>query len=79
MGHEDIYNRFLTELYNTSAYIYEHEFIPDFENKKSESKSIVGKNKNHKNTDCIVNIFAHNGHKADYPMVVKALLNSDLF
>lgn len=79
LDHEDIYNRFITELYNTAAYIYEHEFIPDFQAKKSEPNSSIGLTKKPKNTDCFVNIFAHNGHKADYPIVVKALLNSDLF
>lgn len=32
-----------------------------------------------KNNKCVISLFAHNGHKANYPIVEKALLESPLF
>lgn len=93
LSHEGIYDAFIAHLFASVEHVYDTTFAPEFAAKwreenaaKSGKKRVTGEQQQReaistdmRSTRMTLNIFAHNGHKCDYPIVEKALLNSSLF
>lgn len=75
---EGIYDRFLADLFTLAEDVFANQYLPVMTAEHTDEKALIRALK-HKKNKCTVSLFAHNGHKADYPLVEKALLNSTLF
>jgi hypothetical protein len=80
LSHEGIYDSFINNLYKMADEIFLNQYCPEmgqqkFKNEKEMVKAMQTKSQ----FKCVISLFAHNGHKADYPLVEKTLLESSLF
>jgi hypothetical protein len=75
---EGIYNAFIDGLYKMAGDVYTNQYVPELMEEIQCEKKVLKAMKSKKNK-CVISLFAHNGHKADYPIVEKALLETPLF